>query len=666
MNVYVFDIETDGLLNACETVWIIYAINIVTGERHEFLPHKGDMRWVELFDAADSVIGHFITSFDILALEKVYGYKFPRSVRVVDTLIMSMILDYNRFGKGEGHSLERWGVHLGQAKQAHEDWSQYSEEMRTRCISDVEINVKVFAQLKDEYTALLEKNPAIQHYLRAEHYVAEWCGQAEMYGWTFDVPAACALFERMGEELEKCRSTIQPLLGLRTAPVDRVPGGKYDATGCYMGEAIPKSPKWTMKGCYDAHTANWFDINPWSGYEGEERMVAGEYSRVEFKPIDLDSVADVKVFLTRNGWEPTEWNYKKKLNPDTDRYDFIKTSPKITEDSLEALQGHGKLYSDFLTTKSRHAILRTWLANVDANGNLHGESFTVGTPSMRLRHSIIVNVPSTESAWGKEMRALFTCPEGWELIGCDSSGNQARGLAHYLGDESFTNTLLNGDIHKFNADILKDVLMRMGIDWDGYLISKGAKESTDAAHPMTLAEVLAKSRRAVAKRILYAFLFGASGNKLWTYVFGGSDAIQGNKLKGGFTNAVPGFKSLLDKLKRIYKRTSQFGDGYIPSIAGNKVYVDSLHKLLVYLLQSCEKATCSQALADTMLELEARNIPYRPCIFMHDEIDFMVPKEFGEEARLIGQSAFHTAPMKYGITIMAGEGKRGENWYEIH
>ena len=671
MSRYVFDIETDGLLDMCETVWIIVTHDIDTEEVCTYLPHLGDMRWVEKFDTAELLIGHNILGFDLPALMKVYGYSLPREVSVHDTLIMSQVLNYNRFGR-KGHSLEAWGEHFGQPKQAHEDWSQYSEEMRTRCTSDVALNVRVYDTVLDEFLKLLKRGDNIKHYLRAEHAVAKWCGEAELYGWPFDVKNGQLLFERMTAELDACRATISPLLGMKTVPVDRVSGGKYDDVGRYKGEVTPRRPKWTLKGCYDAHTANWFNVNPWSGYEGEERPIDGEYCRVEFKPLDLDSIADVKVFLFRHGWEPTEWNYKKTLNEENGRYEFTRTSPKVTEDSLEVMQGHGKLYCDFLTTKSRHAILKSWLENVDANGNLHGEAFPIGTPSMRTRHSVIVNVPSTDSAWGKEMRALFTCPEGWVLIGCDSSGNQARGLAHYLNNAEFIDVLLNKDIHTYNAVIIDQVLASMNIDWSDYLVKvKGVKASEfnplkPDEKPMTLEETLAKRKRGVAKRILYAFLFGASGGKLWSYIFETQDKTRGNRFKAGFTNAVPGFKALIDKLEKIYKQTSAHGDGYIPSIAGNRVYVDSKHKLLVYLLQSCEKATCGMALAMTVEKLRDLNIPYRPCIFMHDEIDFAVPKLYGEQAREIGATAFAEGPKLYGINIMAGEGKLGRDWFDVH
>jgi hypothetical protein len=286
------------------------------------------------------------------------------------------------------------------------------------------------------------------------------------------------------------------------------------------------------------------------------------------------------------------------------------------------------------------------MENVDGNGKLHGECMVVGTPSMRARHSLIVNVPSTDSAYGKEMRSLFISMPGWTLVGCDSSGNQARGLAHYLGDAKFIHTLLHGDIHQFNADILTQIV-RTDKHFNGQYRDFEVKRSQ-------------------AKRILYAFLFGASGTKLWSYIFGVFNEEFGAVLKREFIKAVPGFKVLVDYLNKIFASTKKYGDGYIYGLAGNRIYVDSTHKLLVYLLQAAEKATCSMALMYTVQGLEDEGIPYIPCIYYHDEIDFLVPDEYAERAAAIGKNSFKEGPKKFGITIMDGESKLGKNWYEVH
>jgi DNA polymerase-1 len=636
MSRYVFDIETDGLYAECSRMWVLVSMDMDTGECRHW--REGDLSWMAVFNEAEWVVGHNIIGYDLMVLNKLFGYTLPRTCKVFDTLLLSQILDYKRFGH-RGHSLELWGESLGFPKIEFEDWTKFSPEMLTYCIQDVKLTMRVFTEVQQELLTLAAKKPEIRHYVKAEHAVARWSAAAESHGWPFDAERAGVLQTRLEASMQLAYTALSARLGTKTVPVDKV-----------KGEVEVKRPKWTKVGFYDAHTARWFNVDPCSGYPGEERMIEGEYCRVTFEPLSLDSVADVKIFLYRNAWVPTEWNTKLEDGKK------VKTSPKITEDSLEFLGGDGKLYTDFLTSKSRLGILKTWMENVDENGMLHGGCMTIGTPSMRSRHSIIVNVPSGEqdkdgkpvSPWGKEMRQLFSTMPGYKLVGCDSSGNQARGLAHYLKDPEFIQTLLHGDIHQYNADILTKVLNRIGVKY---------KRSDLVSAIVT---------RSQAKRILYAFLFGASGGKLWSYVFGVVDDDMGKELKKGFLSAVPGFQGLLDNLKRIYSSTKKFSDGYIPSIAGNRVYVDSMHKLLVYLLQACEKATCSAAVMLIMERLDEAGIPYVPLIMMHDEANFMVPEEHAEQAAAIGKQAFVDGPKLFGIEIMDGDAKIGNNWYEIH
>jgi hypothetical protein len=474
-------------------------------------------------------------------------------------------------------------------------------------------------------------------YIAAEHYAHRFTAIASWKGWPFDTEKAYTLFEELTELKAKAESVLTERLGLKVIPVDKC-----------KGIVAVKEPTWTKQGKYNHHLAAWFDIDPWSGFPGEVRMVEGPYCRVVFEPRKLSSPADVKDFLFEHGWIPDEWNYKKDARGNFEKDgkgNRVKSSPKISDESLELLGGDGKLYTDYKSASARYAILNTWLEEVDSEDLLHGDCFGIGTPSMRARHSIIVNVPSVQSFYGKEMRELFRCPPGWKIIGADSSGNQARGLAHYLKNDEFTDILINGDIHIYDAEKIIAVLNTMGVK-----------------HEFT-----PKTLRPRAKRILYAFLFGAGGDKLWSYIFGNMDSKKGNVFKKLFTNAVPGFANLIEKLNSVHKRTKRTSRmGYIPSIAGNRIYVDSPHKLLVYLLQAMEKVTCTSAIMFTMQQLEKENIPYQPLIFMHDEEQFMVPDEYAERAGEISSASFREAPKLYGVDIMDGTADIGMNWYDTH
>lgn len=622
MREVIFDIETNGLLPVVSRMWILRTKDLNTGEKRKWL--EGDLGWMVYLESCDVIAGHNICGYDLPALFKMFGWKPAKHTKVRDTLVLSQVLNYNRF-PSRLHGLEAWGEFFGYPKLEHSDWTQYTPHMDVYCERDVDLNARIYPIVMKEFAELYAKNANIATYVKAEQAAAKWCAMASTHGWPFDIDMANELEVALRAAMDKAYVALTSKLGMKTVPVDK-----------HKGIVETKKPKWTMKGFYDHHTANYFGIHPCSGYPGEERMVEGEYCRVAFEPLSLDSVADVKVFLYRHGWKPTTWNFK--TNPDTGKKE--RTSPKVTEDSLEFLGGDGKLYTEFLTARSRYSVLKGWIEGVDSDGNVHGDCMVIGTPSMRARHSGIVNVPSGDSPWGKEMRSLFKNKPGWTVVGCDSAGNQARGLAHYLGDATFIDILLNGDIHSYNAEKLTEVLQSMGVD---YVV-----------------------KRSQAKRILYAFLFGASGGKLWSYIFDTVEPRKGNQLKEGFLKAVPGFKTLIDRLESIYKKTSASGDGYIPSIAGNRIYVDSKHKLLVYLLQSCEKATCSAAIMLTMERLEEAGIPYIPLIFMHDEEDFMVPDEYAAQAAVIGKQAFKDGPQLFGITIMDGDAKIGNNWYEVH
>jgi len=619
-----FDVETNGYLRDATNMWCLCATDVVTKKTYDF--KEGDLEWQYMMKHAETVIGHHILGYDLLILEKLFKFKISKNTGVVDTLLLSRILDYKRFGE-QNHSLETWGEFLGFPKDLFSDFSKYSDELFNRCKVDVQLNAQVYEVLLDELKTRKRVDSRIITYIKAEHAAARWNGQAELHGWPFDLDGANKLYEKISEVVDAATNKLTPLLGTKTVPTDKVGGVVQE-----------KVPKWNADGSYHSNVAKYFGIDPWSGYEGEERLVEGPYCRLSFVPLSLSSVQDVKIFLNRNGWVPTEWNTKR--DPVTNK--SVKTSPKITEDSLEFLGGDGKLYSEYTVAKSRQSILKGLIENADEQGRVHGSAHLIGTPSMRATHTIVVNMPSAEAEWGPEFRKLFKTKPGWKIIGADSSGNQARGLAHYLGDEKYIDTLLNGDVHQFNADILTGICRKL-LNRPEFVVT-----------------------RAQAKRILYAFLFGASGQKLWSYIFSSMDEKQGNLLKNGFVIAVPGFLTLLDSLKEQFKDTKKYGYGYILSIAGVVIYVDSMHKLLVYLLQSCEKATCSAAIMLIMQKLEEENIPYEPYIYYHDEVEFAVPEEYAERAKEIGKWGFREGPRLYGIEIMDGDAKVGDTWYDVH
>ncbi len=647
-----FDIEADNLLTDATQMWVLCAKIFGTDKRYKF--YADDTSWQQLFSKAKLVVAHNGLGYDLPLLKKLYDYELPSNVKVADTLLMSQILDYRRFGY-QGHSLEQWGtflefpkmdfrqtcVELGYITEKSpkgEEFREYCPEMDEYCETDVELLERVFNVLSEEYEKLIAKAPNIKTYMRAEHAVAKWSGRAELNGWPFDIKKAIELRDELRVKVDVITSKLEGQLGTKCVIVDKIPHSKDLEV-----KAETKYPVWVNSGHYAKRTAEWLNVPTEEGLY-DDPICEGGYCRIEFQPLQLSSSSDVKIFLFRQGWQPTEYNWK--IDPDNYR-NKIRMAPKITEDSLILLGPEGELYKEYVMMVSRYGIVKGWIEKY-RNGSLHGGCMVVGTPSMRSRHNIIANVPSGEkeddgtptSPYGEEMRRLFMSKPGYTLVGCDSSGNQARGLAHYLGNEEYIKILLHEDIHVYNMHKINDVLEGMG-----------------RGRPCT---------RPQAKRILYAFLFGAGGGKLWLYIFGTIDDRNGAKLKNGFIAAVPGFKNLVDKLTKIYGSTKKRGFGYIPSLAGNRIYIDSPHKLLVYLLQACEKITCSTALMLAVQKLEEEDIEYYPLIMYHDEFDFMVKDEDAPRAKEIGVWSFKEGPKRYNVNIMDGSGAIGKTWYDIH
>jgi len=643
---YVFDIETDGLLDTYTKMHILSAHNRISGKTRSFHGESIE-HWLPYFKKAKKLIGHNIIGFDLIVLKELYDFVPHPDTEIVDTLIWSQILNYKRFGN-KGHSLEVWAEAFNMKKPSIENWSELNDNIINRCETDLKINTKMYDKLLKEVAIIFEKKPTIKTYLKAEHRVSEWNALGSRHGWPFDLKAAKELHKKLDLVLEESKEKIIPILGMKCVPKDKK-----------NGEVEVKSPKWTKKGYYNSHTAGWFGVDPISGLDDDDlnklpfhRMIRGDYCRVEFKPLSLSSVADVKLFLFRHGWVPTDYNYKFEGRKK------IKTSPKITEDSLELLKGHGQLYKRYTVAQSRYDILTGWLAKVDENSRLHGDVMNIGTPSMRSRHSVICNIPSPNAEWGPEFRNLFGSLPGWTLVGCDSVNNQARGLAHYLKNDEYTNELLHGDNHAKNAKILTNILRKMRVRAPKlYAEDENGEQVWTGKYGVS---------RPQAKRIIYAFLFGAGGGKLWSYIFGSSDDELGATLKEEFIKAVPGFEGLIKKLSIIYNKTKKDGFPNIPSIVGNKIYIDSPHKLLVYLLQCLEKITCACSCMVCMERLIEEEIPFIPLIMYHDEIDFMVPDEYADRASRIGAISFKEGPELVGVSIMDGSAKTGKTWLDIH
>jgi len=140
----VFDIEADGLYQEATRIWCIVTKDIDTGESKQYYG-RGLEQGISSINSADTLIGHNIIAYDLPLLDKL-GFLEDKKREIVDTFTLSCLLNPDR----GGHGLDAWGKRLNRYKPAHEDWSQFSEEMLHRCTEDVEINHLVYKALQKE------------------------------------------------------------------------------------------------------------------------------------------------------------------------------------------------------------------------------------------------------------------------------------------------------------------------------------------------------------------------------------------------------------------------------------------------------------------------------------------------------------------------------------
>lgn len=217
------------------------------------------------------------------------------------------------------------------------------------------------------------------------------------------------------------------------------------------------------------------------------------------------------------------------------------------------------------------------------------------------------------------------------MVGADLAGIELRMLAHYLARYDggrYADILLNGDIHQVNAD-------KIGI-----------------------------SRRAV-KTVTYAFLYGAGDAKIGLSVdkqlSPNKARAKGKQVRAAFIEAIDGLSELLQAVK---KRSAT---GTIMAIDGRKIYVDSTHKALNYLLQCSAGVIAKRWLQITHDHTKEMGLRCHQLAFIHDELQYESHPEHVDDLKSILVLSAIESGEYYNLRIpIAADAKSGASWAEVH
>ena len=337
----------------------------------------------------------------------------------------------------------------------------------------------------------------------------------------------------------------------------------------------------------------------------------------ELNPVSRDHIA--WCLQEHYKWEPTQHTPTGKvLIDETVLKEVAASGITIAEDFLKCLTITKKLG---MISEGMNA----WLKLCTTASRIHHHC-SVATNTHRCAHRKpnLSQVPSDH-----DCRQLFKATPNYIMVGADLAGIELRMLAHYLARYDggrYADILLHGDIHQVNAD-------KIGI-----------------------------SRRQV-KTISYAFLYGSGNLRLghsYDAQLSDDDAKKkGAEIREAFVSAIDGLAELLKAIKKSSQK------GFVKSIDGRFIKVESQHKSLNYLLQSGAGVLAKRWMVLTHESL--KDIDCHQLAFIHDELQYEThPKNAKYLSQRLLESA-RRAGEYYNLRIpIAAEAKEGHSWADVH
>jgi hypothetical protein len=545
----IFDLESDGLLEAVTHVHCIVIGELDTDRVHEYGPGRITDA-LEHLARADTLIGHNVQSYDLPVLRRLHGWSSAPTCRVVDTLVAARLILPNLndldgevakrakdkvFGRIYGkYSLETWGIRLGVAKIGAEieDWSKWTPEIQARCVGDVDICKRLWQFLQpDGYPRAA---------LDLEHDVAAICERITADGAPFDTAAAAQLRE-----------------------------------------------------CWEARRA------------ALATQLLAQFPTVK----NLNSRIQVAALLEARGWQP-ERRTKKTGRPVID--DTLLESLPATYPEFTGLAEYYALSNRLgQLANGEQAWLGHVHANGRIHGSLihigtpHSRAKHLGPNLAQVPN------PKKGAPFAAECRALFRHSGDWVFVTCDQANLQDRGFAHYLAAYDggvYARTFADGIDQHWQTAIALGLLPEGTARDKGSKVHSAIREGSKTfryaflfgAGALRAGQIIAHIVRAVTVIAPEDSLSGKfwAGNKA-----PGEAALRsvGKRVLDRFVDATPGLRTLRAKLSGEHRRR-----GWVEGLDGRRIPTEADYKSLNRVVTASEAIICKRWLLAVHAELCAR------------------------------------------------------------
>jgi DNA polymerase I-like protein with 3'-5' exonuclease and polymerase domains len=322
--------------------------------------------------------------------------------------------------------------------------------------------------------------------------------------------------------------------------------------------------------------------------------------------------------LMKRGWKPKQF---------TDKDNIIINEAVLKTIKEPNLKITAERFAKYFLLQKRAVMVESWIEACDESNKVHGKVMTLRTVTGRMAHNSpnMAQVPATYSPYGKECRSLWTVSDTtkYKLVGTDASGLELRCLAHYLNDVSYTDEILNGDIHTKNMELA------------------GIKN------------------RDQAKTFIYAFLYGAGPDKIGKIVGAGKE--QGKMLIKRFLSNLPALRRLREQVENAGRR------GKIKAIDGRYLKVRNAHSALNTLLQGAGAIICKHWLLRITHRVYYKKLDVKLVASVHDEYQFEVAnKDVGEFCSITKIAIKETENLLKLRCPLDNDYKVGVTWAETH
>lgn len=603
-NVWGLDVEGNGL--APTKLWCVCLVNLASGDTREFFVGSVFRGWLE-HNTSATFITHNGLKADIPWLNKLWKTDI-KTDRVIDTFVLSQLYDPN-LPKPEGmqgqsgtHSLSAWGVRVKSPKIDYNDWSKYTPEMLEYCFQDVRLTLKVYKQLSKKLKTLGFSEKSVE----LEHQVVPIIAKQQEDGFEFDRSGALKLVNTLRSSQNQLEERIHELFPPILEHVGSFKRARKQDGGLSAG--------------YLRHADKYPKI--------EERP-DGSYECYAYTSFNIGSPTQRTQRLLDLGYQPTA---------------FTPTGqPKVDEDALVQFAKDSGIkevqyIADWLVLEGRANMIQTWLNNLGEDNRIHGNVFTCGAQSRRMKHSSpnTANIPGLDAKYGREARALWCARPGRVLVGVDAASLEGRMLLHHLNNPDAEDFFVNKKPHRLNADAIIAAGIFLGHE--------------------------AHAQYQKAKTLLYAFLYGASDRKLASTV-GSSDVGVGALIRATLAKNVPGLGELIERVTR------EFNDnrGILKCIDGGFVRCPSPHAALNYKLQPDGAILMKQALVIADKRLRDARLDYLFVGNIHDEWQIDCKSSDSYSVGEICADAIREAGeiLQFNVA-QSGEFKVGFNWAETH